>query len=219
MADSCLVCHARAWRTPMTYKVSASGRHFALNALATLAVAQVLGLDRALALSAVGRWTPPAGRGLRQWRVLDPLDRALAFELIDDAFNANPASMSAALDVLASSNPRDNLGRYSDGRRIAVLGEMLELGSGEEEMHRAIADLPALEKIDIIHCVGPRMRVLHEALPDHQRGRYEEKAEPLVRDATRLVDAGDVVLIKGSKGSKVSQVVDALRKLSHPAED
>ncbi|NIZ11221.1 UDP-N-acetylmuramoyl-tripeptide--D-alanyl-D-alanine ligase [Pseudooceanicola sp. HF7] len=219
LTESCLVCHARAWRTPITFKVNATGRHFAMNALAVLAVAHVLGLDRALALSAVGRWTPPAGRGLRQWRVLDPLDRALSFELIDDAFNANPVSMAAAIDVLAASSPRDNLGRYSDGRRIAVLGEMLELGTDELEMHRAIAELPAMQDIDMVHCVGRRMKPLYEALPDHMRGRYEEKAEPLVRDAMRLVDAGDVVLIKGSKGSRVSLVVDALRKLSHPAED
>nr|WP_119839767.1 UDP-N-acetylmuramoyl-tripeptide--D-alanyl-D-alanine ligase [Pseudooceanicola algae] len=217
--DRCLVCHARAWRTPVTYKVSATGRHFAMNGLAVLAVAHVLGLDRALALSSIGRWTPPAGRGLRQWRVLDPLDRALSFELIDDAFNANPVSMAAALDVLAASNPRDNLGRFSEGRRIAILGEMLELGPQEAEMHRALADLPALNDIDLIHCVGPRMRAFYEALPDHRRGRFEETVTPLSRDPMRLVDAGDVVLIKGSKGSRVSLLVDALRKLSHPAEE
>ncbi|MBT9383067.1 UDP-N-acetylmuramoyl-tripeptide--D-alanyl-D-alanine ligase [Pseudooceanicola sp. CBS1P-1] len=218
-SDDCLVCHARAWRTPVTYKVRAAGRHFALNALAALATAHVLGLDRALALASIGRWTPPAGRGLRQWRVLDPLERALSFELIDDAFNANPASMAAALDVLAASHPRDNLGRHAQGRRIAILGEMLELGTGEQALHRDIATLPAMKDVDLVHCVGPRMRVLYEALPDHKRGQCVEKVEKLAEDPLRLVDAGDVVLIKGSKGSRVSVLVDALRKLSHPADD
>ena len=219
LAEDCLVCEGRAWRTPMTWKVQAAGRHFALNALAVLAVAHVLGLDRALALAALGRWTPPPGRGLRQWRILDPLERALSFELIDDAFNANPASMGAALDVLAASKPRDNLGRHSHGRRIAVLGEMLELGEGELQMHRALADHPALAKIDLVHCVGTRMKPFYEALPLHRRGRFCDTAAPLADHAARLVDAGDVVLVKGSKGSKVSTVVDALRKLSHPADD
>ncbi|PJE28490.1 UDP-N-acetylmuramoyl-tripeptide--D-alanyl-D-alanine ligase [Pseudooceanicola marinus] len=219
LAEDCLVCEARAWRTPVTWKVQAAGRHFALNALAVLAVSHVLGLDRALALAALGRWVPPPGRGLRQWRILDPLDRALSFELIDDAFNANPASMGAALDVLAASRPRDNLGRHAQGRRIAVLGEMLELGAQEMEMHRALAEHPALERVDLVHCVGTRMKPFYDALPLHQRGRFCETAKPLAANALRLVDAGDVVLIKGSKGSKVSTVVDALRKLSHPADE
>jgi UDP-N-acetylmuramoyl-tripeptide--D-alanyl-D-alanine ligase len=219
LAEDCLVCHARAWRTPITYKVAAAGHHFALNGLAVLAVAHVLGHDRALALADIGRWTPPAGRGLRQKRILDPLDRALSFELIDDAFNANPASMGAALDVLAASDPRDNLGRHAHGRRIAILGEMLELGPNEMEMHRALADLPAMDNIDLVHCVGPRMQSLYDALPDHKRGRFFKKVDKLAAEPLRLVDAGDVVLIKGSKGSRVSLVVDALRKLSHLADD
>uniref|UniRef100_UPI000494C219 glutamate ligase domain-containing protein n=1 Tax=Oceanicola sp. S124 TaxID=1042378 RepID=UPI000494C219 len=214
-----LVCEARAWRTPITWKVQAAGRHFALNALAVLAASHVLGLDRALALAALGRWVPPAGRGLRQRRVLDPLERALSFELIDDAFNANPASMGAALDVLAAAHPRDNLGRHAQGRRIAVLGEMLELGAAEMEMHAEMARHPALDHIDLVHCVGTRMQPFYEALPDHRRGRFSKTARPLADEALRLVDAGDVVLVKGSKGSKVSTVVDALRKLSHPADD
>ncbi|PJE29711.1 UDP-N-acetylmuramoyl-tripeptide--D-alanyl-D-alanine ligase [Pseudooceanicola antarcticus] len=219
LAEDCLVCEARAWRTPMTWKVQAAGRHFALNALAVLATAHVLGLDRALALAALGRWVPPAGRGLRQQRVLDPLERALSFELIDDAFNANPASMGAALDVLAAARPRDNLGRHAHGRRIAVLGEMLELGETELELHAGLASHPALKQIDLVHCVGERMQPFYDALPDHARGRFCKTARPLAEQALRLVDAGDVVLVKGSKGSKVSTVVDALRKLSHPADD
>ena len=216
-AGDTTVAEARAWRTPLIYKVGGAGRHFAVNALGVLAVAWALGLDRALAASDLFRWEPPAGRGMREVLLLDRVDEGLSFELIDDAFNANPTSMAAALEVLAAAAPRDNVGRHSHGRRVAVLGEMLELGPDEIAMHKALADLPSMEDIDLVHCVGERMRALYDILPEAQRGRYAAKAETLADKAARLVDAGDVVLVKGSKGSRVSLVVDAMRKLGHPA--
>jgi UDP-N-acetylmuramoyl-tripeptide--D-alanyl-D-alanine ligase len=184
-----------------------------------LAVVRALGLDRAVACADLGQWAPPAGRGMRERLMLDPVDDRMSFELIDDAFNANPVSMAASLEVIAAARPRDNLGRHARGRRIAILGEMLELGPDELAMHAGLADLPSVAKLDIVHCVGGRMRVLYEALPPEKRGRFAEKAADLAAIAPRLADAGDVVLVKGSKGSKVSVVVDALRKLGHPAPD
>ncbi|MGH1426097.1 MAG: UDP-N-acetylmuramoyl-tripeptide--D-alanyl-D-alanine ligase [Pseudooceanicola sp.] len=218
-ADDTTISQARAWRSPVLYKVGAAGRHFALNALGVLAVAAALGLDRALAATDLARWVPPAGRGMREVLLLDPLDEDLSFELIDDAFNANPTSMAAALEVLAAAHPRDDVGRLSHGRRVAILGEMLELGPDEAAMHSNLADLPAMASMDIVHCVGDRMQALYETLPEAQRGRFARSAEQLADRAGRLVDAGDVVLVKGSKGSRVSLVVDALRKLGHPAAE
>ncbi|MGR3452483.1 UDP-N-acetylmuramoyl-tripeptide--D-alanyl-D-alanine ligase [Pseudooceanicola sp.] len=217
LGDDSTVVEARAWRTPVLFKIGAPGRHFALNALGVLAVAHALRLDRAMAAADLGRWTPPAGRGMRETLLLDRLDEGLSFELIDDAFNANPTSMAAALEVLAAATPRDNVGRHAHGRRVAVLGEMLELGPDEEEMHRALADLPAMAALDVVHCVGERMQALYEVLPEAKRGRFSRSAGKLADRAARLVDAGDVILVKGSKGSRVSLVVDALRKLGHPA--
>ena len=217
LGDETTIVEARAWRTPVLFKISAPGRHFALNALGVLAVAHVLGLDRAMAVADLGRWTPPAGRGMRETLLLDRLDEKLSFELIDDAFNANPTSMAAALEVLAAAQPRDNVGRHAHGRRVAVLGEMLELGPDEEEMHLGLASLPSMASLDVIHCVGERMQVLYEALPEAKRGRFARSAGKLADRAARLVDAGDVILVKGSKASRVSLVVDALRKLGHPA--
>ncbi len=89
---------------------------------------------------------------------------------------------------------------------------MLELGEGEIALHAALAELPQMRDIDEVHCVGPRMKALWEALPEDQRGHHVKSAEKLAERAHRLVDAGDVVLVKGSKGSRVSLVVDALRK-------
>ena len=222
IADTTTVVQARAWRTPLLYKVGAPGRHLALNALGALAVAEALGADRSRSLMGLGRWRPPAGRGQRELVVRDPQIEGESFELIDDAFNANPASMAAALEVLAGARPRDGVGLKGKGRRIAILGDMLELGENEIALHRAVAEDPSLDRIDLVHAAGPRMQALYEALPPAKRGRYADTAEALAAQAARLVDAGDVVLVKGSKGSQVSRVVDALRKLRHPdaiAED
>ncbi|MCB1395624.1 MAG: UDP-N-acetylmuramoyl-tripeptide--D-alanyl-D-alanine ligase [Rhodobacter sp.] len=189
-----------------------SGPHFAMNAIGCLAVAKALDLDLALAAQALGRWRPPAGRGQREVLVLDPATDA-RFTLIDDAFNANPASLAAALDVLAVSQPGPG------GRRIAILGDMLELGPDEIALHRAIAGHPGIAAAQIVHTVGPRMAELWQALPDAKRGKCCAQAEDLGAKAHRLVRPGDVVLVKGSKGSYVSRVVDALRNLGHPVTD
>ncbi|HMO08694.1 MAG TPA: UDP-N-acetylmuramoyl-tripeptide--D-alanyl-D-alanine ligase [Paracoccaceae bacterium] len=194
------------------FKVASPGRHFARNALAVLAAAEALGLDPALAAADLGRWAPPAGRGMRERILLDAVEEA-GFDLIDDAFNANPVSVAAALDLLAVCAPEDGVGRVGRGRRIAILGDMLELGPAETALHEAIAGHPAMDRVAVVHCVGPRMRALHAVLPRGQRGDWAETAGELAARARGLIDAGDVVLVKGSKGSRVSLVVDALRKL------
>jgi UDP-N-acetylmuramoyl-tripeptide--D-alanyl-D-alanine ligase len=194
-----------------SFRVGAPGRHFAMNALAVYGAACLVGADAEVAACDIGTWSAPAGRGLRETVVLDAVE-GWTFELFDDAFNANPASMGAALWVLTAVSPEDGKGRIRQGRRIAVLGDMLELGKTEEALHAGMAGHPAMELIDRVDCVGHRMRALYDALPDEKRGRCVATAEELAADAHHLVDAGDVVLVKGSKGSKVSLVVDALRK-------
>lgn len=217
LIDTTTVVQGCAWRRPLLFKVQAAGRHFAVNAMGVMAVVAALRLNPVLAASDLGRWAPPAGRGARERIPLDLAYEDQAFELIDDAFNANPTSMAAALEVLAAARPRDGIGRVAAGRRIAVLGDMLELGPDEMAMHRAIADLPWIAALHRVHCVGPRMRALYDALPGRLRGDWTETAPEMARRARRLADAGDVVLVKGSKGSKVSLVVDALRNLGHAA--
>ena len=208
------VVEGRAWRTPLLFKIGTPGRHFAKNALACLAAVSVAGADRVPAMMALGTWAPPGGRGVIETIPLDIVDERLSFELIDDAFNANPASMAAALDTLGATETTDGLGRFAGGRRIAILGDMLELGPEEVALHVALKDHPAMAGIRTVHCVGPRMRALWEALPQRQRGEWAERADAIAGRAHHMVDAGDVVLVKGSKGSRVSLVVDALRKLA-----
>ncbi|MBU9699280.1 UDP-N-acetylmuramoyl-tripeptide--D-alanyl-D-alanine ligase [Rhodobacteraceae bacterium HSP-20] len=212
IADETTVVRATRRGEPILFKVLSPGRHFAANATGALAVAEAMGCDPAIAACDIGQWSPPTGRGTRERIVMDTLEE-VGFDLIDDAFNANPASMAAALDVLIGAVPENGVGRLAAGRRIAVLGDMLELGPTEAELHAAIARHPGLEKVAVIHCVGPRMRALWQALPRGQRGEWVETAAALAERPRSLVDAGDIVLVKGSKGSKVSLVVDGLRKL------
>jgi UDP-N-acetylmuramoyl-tripeptide--D-alanyl-D-alanine ligase len=212
LCDDATVCRATRRDAALLFKVSSAGRHFALNALAALAVAEALGADPMIAAHDLGRWLPPPGRGQRERIVLDIVEETY-FDLIDDAFNANPASMAAALDVLIAARPVDGIGRVGGGRRIAILGDMLELGPTEATLHAGIARHPGLDTVATIHCVGPRMRALHAALPRRQRGEWVETASDLATRVRSLVDAGDILLVKGSKGSKVSLVVDALRKM------
>ncbi len=140
---------------------------------------------------------------------LDASDPAQSVTLIDDAYNANPTSLDAALKVLAASRPTHG----ASGRRVAILGDMLELGADEMALHAAFAAHPSLEEIDQIHCCGLRMRSLWEALPPVKRGHWRQDAADLAVMARELLDAGDVVLVKGSLGSEVSRVVRAIRQL------
>jgi UDP-N-acetylmuramoyl-tripeptide--D-alanyl-D-alanine ligase len=216
LADEATVCRARRRGEPVLFKVSSPGKHFALNALGALAVAEALGADATIAAHDLGRWAPPAGRGQRERIMLDLVEETF-FDLIDDAFNANPASMAAALDVLIAAKPTDGIGRVGGGRRIAILGDMLELGPTEAALHAAIARHPGLSAVHVIHCVGPRMKALHAALSRQQRGEWVETAAELAPRVRSLIDAGDILLVKGSKGIKVSLVVDVLRKMGQAA--
>ena len=216
ICDAATVVQATRHGQPMLFKVSSPGRHFAANGLAALAVADALGLDPMTASADLGHWAPPPGRGTRERISLDIVEET-AFDLIDDAFNANPTSMAAALDVLIAAKPEDGVGRVGRGRRIAILGDMLELGPTEDALHKQIADHPGLDAISTIHCVGPRMKSLWQALPRSMRGEWVQTAPELATRARGLIDAGDILLVKGSKGTKVSLVVDALRKLGQAA--
>src|SRR5690606_35347445 len=151
------------------YKLGAPGRHLINNSLAVLAAASLAGADLALAALALGKLRAPAGRGARIV-LYPPGGTAL---LIDESYNANPASMAAAIALLgqAETGPR--------GRRIAVLGDMLELGSDGERLHSALAaDLDAA-RIDLVYCSGPLMHSLFQALPSDRRGGYAGTAAEL----------------------------------------
>lgn len=189
---------ARILGETVAFTLATPGTHFAMNAVAVLAALAVAGADPAEAAAHLSDWRPPAGRGA--------LEDLGGIRLIDDAYNANPASLAAGLAALA---------RLEGGRRVAILGDMLELGADEIALHRAIAADPAMQAVDLVHTAGPRMRALHDALPAARRGRHADDAAGLAAIAGDLVAIGDIVLVKGSKSSKVSTVVDALRRSLH----
>ncbi|MDA5555280.1 UDP-N-acetylmuramoyl-tripeptide--D-alanyl-D-alanine ligase [Shimia sp. MMG029] len=211
------VARAMQGDEPLLFKVQSAGRHFAMNALGALASVDAMGADLALAVADLGRWTPFVGRGARETLVLDPVETDRTLELIDEAYNANPTSLGAAFEVLAAAKPKDGIGRIGKGRRIAFVGDMKELGGEEIAMHAALADHPAMSDIDVVHCIGPLMQHLHGALPEEKRGLWAETSAELATEVRRLVDAGDVVMAKGSLSMALAKVVDAIRKLSHPA--
>lgn len=211
------IVQADALGAPLLFKVQTAGQHFAMNGLGALASAQALGADLALAAQAISHWTPFTGRGAREVIALDPADDRMTLELIDDAYNANPTSLKAALDVLATAEVTHDIGRVSKGRRIAYIGDMKELGSGEIALHQAVANLPSLSEIDIVNCVGPLMRHCYDALPETKQGHWFETSSEMAEHVGRDLDAGDVVLAKGSLSMGLSRVVDAVRKLGHTA--
>ncbi|MCA1777125.1 MAG: UDP-N-acetylmuramoyl-tripeptide--D-alanyl-D-alanine ligase [Loktanella sp.] len=215
LSTDATVLRATSGQDDYLFRLAVAGRHFATNALGVIAVADAVGADPALAARDLVNWQPPAGRGTRESVQLDQAQEDETLDLIDDAFNANPTSMEAAFEVLAASQPRDGLGRIVKGRRIAILGDMLELGPDEVDLHQGLAALSSLSAVSTVHCVGPRMRALYDALPEAMRGHWKEDAAALAKQVAQIVDAGDIVLVKGSKGSKVSLVVDAIRKLGH----
>jgi UDP-N-acetylmuramoyl-tripeptide--D-alanyl-D-alanine ligase len=202
------------------FRIGAQGRHLAMNALGVLAAVEALGGDLARAALALGQWHAPEGRGAR-WTVrLGPGGLDGAITLIDESYNANPAALAAALEVFAAECPVDGVGRIGRGRRIAFLGDWLELGPAERSLHAEVAGVPALRAVTTVHCAGTRMRALDDALPPRQRGEWFETAEDMAARARRLLDAGDIAMVKGSNGSRVSRVVEAIKKMgeARPAE-
>ncbi len=198
----CSTVQANILGEEVTYRLGAPGKHLVFNSLAVLAAAALAGADLALAALALNKLKPATGRGSRIALSL-PGGSAL---LIDESYNANPASMAAALALLGQAV----IG--AQGRRIAVMGDMLELGAQGDELHRALATPIAEANVDLVYCCGPQMRALWEALPSSRRGGYAGTAaelQPAVLDAIR---AGDAVMVKGSLGSKMGPIVKALER-------
>jgi UDP-N-acetylmuramoyl-tripeptide--D-alanyl-D-alanine ligase len=200
-ADSSTI-EARILGQAVTYRLGAPGRHLVLNSLAVLAAASLVGADLALAALALNNLKPASGRGARTLLTVP----GGAVLLIDESYNANPASMRAAIALLGQAEVGDR------GRRIAVLGDMLELGPTGTQLHGAIAEAVEAAGIDLVYCSGPLMRALWEALPSRVRGGYAETAAGLVTTVLDAIQAGDAVMVKGSLGSKMGPIVSALER-------
>jgi UDP-N-acetylmuramoyl-tripeptide--D-alanyl-D-alanine ligase len=190
-------------------RIGMPGLHIAMNMLAVLAGVHAVGADIDAAAAALASLMPPQGRGARI-SLHPPGGEAL---LIDESYNANPASMRAMLANLARLSP----GR--GGRRVAVLGDMLELGAEAARFHAELVEAIDQSRIDLVHASGPLMRHLYEALPSSRRGHYaatSAELEPAVVEALR---AGDIIAVKGSLGSRMGRIVQALRTRHGPPQE
>ncbi|MGI9514308.1 MAG: UDP-N-acetylmuramoylalanyl-D-glutamyl-2,6-diaminopimelate--D-alanyl-D-alanine ligase [Anderseniella sp.] len=195
---SCVTAEVRAHE--VTYKLGAPGRHVVLNSLAVLAACEAAGADLAICALALARIAPPSGRGVRHSLNADGFE----VTVIDESYNANPASMRAALEMLGASQPS---GR---GRRLAVLGDMLELGEHSDRLHLELADPLQAAEVDQVFACGPAMNALWQKLPAAVRGAYAPSSQDLIVPLLEAIQANDVIMIKGSLGSRMAPVVDAI---------
>jgi UDP-N-acetylmuramoyl-tripeptide--D-alanyl-D-alanine ligase len=199
---TCSAVHAEILGHEVTYKLGMPGRHMAMNSLAVLAASSLAGADLALASLSLSQLVPAAGRGVRHTLAAPGGE----ITLIDESYNANPASMAAALSVLGQAQVGPQ------GRRIAVLGDMLELGATAAALHGGLNDAIKTYHVDLVYCCGPLMRNLWDALSPGKRGGYADSAANLEAQVLTAVRGGDAVMIKGSFGSKMKTIVTALEK-------
>ncbi len=202
LAEDHTLVNAQIYGHPISYKIGAPGRHLALNSLAVLLAAKAFGVDLDMAADALAAFDVPEGRGRRV--VLATGEGP--FTLIDESYNANPASMRAAF-ALTGELPTPGM----SGRRIAVLGDMRELGPRSDDLHADLAIDVQANHIDLVFAAGPMMKHLFDALPGGLQGAWCASAaelEPIVRDA---VHAGDLIVVKGSNASQMHVIVKALK--------
>ena len=192
---------ARVLGHELTFELGAPGAHMAQNALGALLVAEALGADLEACAAALGFFSPQKGRGER---FLLPMADGPA-TIIDESYNANPASMRAALALLAATKPGPK------GRRIAVIGDMLELGPKAAAMHAELAADLSANKVDLLFGAGPLTRALYEAAPASMRAAWTERSSELTDEVARTLRSGDIAMIKGSNGSRMGPLVSALR--------
>ncbi|HEV2544550.1 MAG TPA: UDP-N-acetylmuramoylalanyl-D-glutamyl-2,6-diaminopimelate--D-alanyl-D-alanine ligase [Methylobacterium sp.] len=195
------VVDATVMGVPLTYQLGTPGRHVAMNSLGVLACIHALGADLARAALSLASLKPPVGRGERTALRIDDGE---AF-LIDESYNANPASIRAALATLAG------IDTGAKGRRIAVLGDMKELGAAGETLHRELADAVAANGIDRVFAVGPLMAHLFEALPMPVRGTAGLTAEDVTDAVLATLRPGDAVMVKGSNSMRMVRIVEAVK--------
>ena len=202
----CSCVYAEICGQPLTYKIGLSGMHWVMNSLAVLTAVQALGGDLALATIALAGMAPLSGRGRRhRLPVADG-----EFTLIDESYNANPGSMQAALLNLSGQMTE---GR---GRRIAVLGDMAELGRDSARYHHELAAIIEDGRIQRTFTAGSQMQVLHAALPASLRAEHAADAGTLIAPLLSALRPGDVVMVKGSFSSGMGKIVMALQALARP---
>ncbi len=190
------------------FPLAQSGFHWGLNSLCVLLMLDALDVPLDTGLAALSEFQPLAGRG----QTLIVNAPGGAFTLIDESYNANPLSMAAGFRSLGA-RPLPATG----GRRVVVLTDMLELGDQSEALHEGLSGPIDAAGLDLVHAAGPEMKRLYDDLPGSRQGLWRETAAELAAEAAMLVGKGDIVMVKGSNGSKASLVAKALAALGGAA--
>ena len=199
---------AEIWGATHVFTLKQSGFHWGLNSLAVILMLDALDVPIETAIQALGAFEPLAGRGeTRRIRILGG-----DFTLVDESYNANPLSMRAGFLSLGAKPVAEG------GRRIVVLSDMLELGDQSAALHMGLSEAIEQAGLDVVHTAGLEMRRLHDVLPASRRGLWAATAAELADRAAELVAPGDIVMVKGSNGSRASLVAKALAALDLPAE-
>jgi UDP-N-acetylmuramoyl-tripeptide--D-alanyl-D-alanine ligase len=183
------------------YELPVTGEHMAMNSLGVLAAASLAGAEIAKTADAMSRVAPADGRGTRY---TIGGSGAMGITVIDESYNANPASMEAALNVLAS------YGGVKTKRRIAVLGDMLELGRQSKKLHEGLAKFISSSKADLVFLVGPEMEHLAKILPKEKLGGHYVDTANLSERLKVIFKAGDVVVFKASNSLGFSKIVQEI---------
>ncbi|MCH8862682.1 MAG: UDP-N-acetylmuramoyl-tripeptide--D-alanyl-D-alanine ligase [Proteobacteria bacterium] len=193
----------------LTFKVGMPGDHWIINSLGVLAAVHAVGGDLSLAGMALSSMTGLAGRG-EQFKVLTS---RLAFTVIDESYNANPLSMKAAIGVLAGHWPAT-----AQGRRVAVLGDMEELGEDTVVYHEALAKDLKRAGVHVLLTLGPAMKALARAVAGKIAIQTFDDIDQLMAALVRGLHPGDLILVKGSNALGLGQVVEGLRALDEREE-
>ena len=184
----------------IAYRLRLAGRHWVANSLAVLAAVHALGADVTAAAAALADVSPMKGRGVRHRVAVG----AGNFLLIDESYNASPASMAAAIATAGAVAPGPG------GRRIAVLGDMLELGAESDAHHARLSGPLQAARFDLVFTAGAHMAILAKTLPPAMQGGHAESATSLAPLVAQALRPGDVVMVKGSAGSRTGAIVAAL---------
>jgi UDP-N-acetylmuramoyl-tripeptide--D-alanyl-D-alanine ligase len=200
--DTHSVVEATVAGTNLSYRIGTIGKHWALMSVAVLGIADALNADLAKAAAALENFTEPKGRG--QIKKLSVKGGHL--HLIDDSYNASPVSMKGAVEKLAAMRDAS----AEKVRTVVVLGDMLELGEYAEDLHVGLVPTLVNNQMDLVFAAGTFMEKLYHALPETMRGAYKPNSRELVPDVVQALRANDLVLVKGSHGSRMDVIVDAI---------
>ncbi|HCK32950.1 MAG TPA: UDP-N-acetylmuramoylalanyl-D-glutamyl-2, 6-diaminopimelate--D-alanyl-D-alanine ligase, partial [Rhodospirillaceae bacterium] len=204
-ADACLenhtvkdgVAHVSAdiMGKTITFTLNSIGKHIALNAMAVLLSVELAGLDVRKAARSLEGIAPLEGRGAKT-----KLDNGVT--LIDESYNASPIAVKATIEAFS---------KVKADRHILCLGDMLELGGQSDALHQSLANPIVEQNMSLLYCCGPHMKALYDVLPADRRGAHYENSAEMAKEIKKMLKSGDAVLVKGSLGSKMKMVVEAIK--------